>query len=88
MMVRNYILFSIQFCYFILLVIRIRFNEEQLHEAQESSRHVSVVVSHDTISFATSFNVTITTIEFSGNPTTLTQDQSTATPNIGMTIIL
>ena len=49
---------------------------------------MSVVVNRDIISFATSFNVTITTREYSGDPSTLSQDQSIATPNIGMTIIL
>ena len=74
---------------FLLLVIRVRFDEATLFcEAQESSGHVSVVINRDTISFATTFNVTITTREYSGDPHTLTQDQSIATPNIGMTIIL
>ena len=88
MMVRNYILFSIQYCYCIILVIRIRFDEGQLHEAQESSGHVSVVVSCNIISFATSFNVTITTREYSADPTTLSQDQSIATTDGDITIIL
>ena len=49
---------------------------------------MSVVVNRDTIGFQTSFNVTITTREYSEDPSALTQDQSIATPNIGMTIIL
>ena len=49
---------------------------------------MSVVINRDTISFATTFNVTITTREYSGDPSTLNTDQSIATPNIGMTIIL
>ena len=43
-----------------------RFDEEQLHEGQESSGCVSVVINRDTISFATTFNGTITTREYSG----------------------
>ena len=86
-MVRNYILFSIEYCYFILLVIRLRFNEGQLHEAKEPSGRVSVVINCDTILLATTFNVTITTREYSGDTSFLNQDQSIATPNIGMTII-
>ena len=70
------------------LVIRIRFDKQERHEAQESSERVSVVINRDTISFATTFNVTITTREYSGDPSTLNQDQSIATPNIGMTITL
>ena len=67
----------------------VRFDEASLlHEARESSGYVSVVVSRDTIGFQTSFNVTITTREHSADPSTLSQDQSIATPNIGMTIIL
>ena len=67
----------------------IRFEKASvLHEAQESSGRVSVVINRDTISFATTFNVTITTREYNGVPSTLSQDQSIATPNIGMTIIL
>ena len=62
--------------------------EEQFIEAQESSGRVSVGVSRDTIGFQTSFNVTITAREYSGDPSTLDQDRSIATPNIGMTIIL
>ena len=72
------------------LVIRITFDRAS-YEVQESSGHVSVhsvVINHDTISFATTFNVTITTREYSGDPSTLTEDQSIAIPNIGMTIIL
>ena len=69
--------------------MRIRFDEaSRFYEAQESSGHVSVVINRDTISFATTFNVTITTREYSGDPSGLTQDQSIASPNIGMTIIL
>ena len=71
---------------FLLLVIRIRLDEEQLNEAQESSGRVPVVINRDTISFVTTFNVTITTSECSG--ATLSPDQSIATPNIGMIIIL
>ena len=67
----------------------IRFDEaSHLHEAQESSGRVSVVINRDTIGFQTSFNVTITTRKYSGDPLTLSLDQSTATPNIGMTIII
>ena len=44
---------------FYLLVIMIRFDKEQLHEAQEYSGHVSFVINCDTISFATTFNVTL-----------------------------
>ena len=49
---------------------------------------MSVVVNRDTIAFVKTFNVTITTREYSGDPMTLSQDQSIAIPNIGMTIIL
>ena len=50
---------------------------------------MSVVINHNTILFATTFNVTITTREYSGDPSTLNSgDQSLAIPNIGMTIIL
>ena len=67
----------------------VKFDEASfLHEAQESSGHVSVVVNRDTILFATSFNVTITTREYSEDLSTLDQDQEIATPNVGMTIIL
>ena len=87
-MVRNYLLFSIQYCYFILLVIRIKFDEASLfHEAQESSGRLSIVINCDTISFATSFDVTITTREYSGDPMTLSEDQSIATTD-GDIIIL
>ena len=75
--------------YFILLVIMIRFDEASvLHEVQEASGLVSVVIYRDTVGFQTSFNVTITTRAYSEDPHTLSQDQSIATPNIGMTIIL
>ena len=49
---------------------------------------MSVVINRDAIPFAMTFNVTISTREYSRDPTTLNQDQSIATPNIGMTIIL
>ena len=45
-------------------------------------------VKRDSTSFVTSFNVTITTREYSGDPSTLTSEQLIVTPNIGMTIIL
>ena len=74
-------------CYFVLLVIRIRFDKKQLlHEAQESSGRVSVVINRDTIPFATTFNVTITTREYVES-FFLTADHSIAIPNVGMTII-
>ena len=67
----------------------IRFDEASLlHEAHESSGRVSVVINRDNISFATTFNVTITTREYSGDTSSLSLDHSIATPNIGMTIIL
>ena len=69
------------------LVIRIRF-DRSFYESQESSGHVSAIINCNTILFATTFNVTITTREYSGDPSTLTQYQSLATPNIGMIIIL
>ena len=70
------------------LVIKIRFDEERLiHEAQESSERVSVVINRDTIAFASTFNVTITTREYSGDPSTLTQDQSIATTD-GMVVFM
>ena len=49
---------------------------------------MSVVINRDTIAFATTFNVTITTREYSGDPSILTHEQSIATPNVGMTIIV
>ena len=49
---------------------------------------MSVKINRDTIQFVKTFYVAITTREFSGDPTTLTGDQSIATPNIGMIIIL
>ena len=48
---------------------------------------MSVVINRDTISFATSFNVTITTREYSGDPSTLSQDQSIAITD-GMIIFI
>ena len=68
------------------LVIRIA-NDRISNEAQESSERVNVVINRDTISFATTFNVTITTKVYSEDPSSLTYDQSIATPNIGMIII-
>ena len=49
---------------------------------------MSVVINRDTIGFQTSFNVTITTREYSGDPSTLGEDKSIATPNIGMIIYI
>ena len=69
------------------LVIRIAF-DRLFYEGQESYGSVSVTINCNTISFATTFNVTITTREYSGSPSYLTSDQSIATPNIGMIIIL
>ena len=69
------------------LVIRITIDRLS-YEVQESSGCVSVTINCNTISFATTFNVTITTRVYTGDPSTLTQDQSIATPNIGRTIIL
>ena len=62
--------------------------ERVCHETPESSGRVSQVVKRDSTPFATSFNVTITTREYSGDPSYLSQDKSIATPNFGMTIIL
>ena len=67
------------------LVIRITFDRSS-YEGQESSGRVSVTINCNTISFATTFNVTITTREYSGF--IFSPDQSFATPNIGMIIIL
>ena len=58
------------------------------YEVQESSGRVSVVINCNTTLFATTFNVTITTREYSGDPSTLTAEQSIATYNIGMIIIM
>ena len=67
----------------------VRFDEASLlHEAQEASGRVSVVINHNIISFATSFNVTITTREYSGDPSSLTQNHSIATTDGDITIIL
>ena len=63
--------------------------ERSSYEAQESSQSVSVVVSRGTISFSNAFNVTVTTREYSGDPSTLLHlDQSIATPNVGMIILI
>ena len=43
-----------------------------------------MVINRDTIGFHTSFNVTITTREYSQDLSTLTPDQSIARRNIGM----
>ena len=68
-------------------MVTIRF-ERSSYEAQESSQSLSVVVSRGTISFSNAFNVTVTTREYSGDPSTLTDDQSLATPNVGMIILI